>query len=356
MAFCEFLESFLPIDAELPRAEIRRIFSATAVIANYILSGYQSVQNHLAVIEGWTIVIAYLLRLAEPFKTYRKIWEPPLRLCMEAMEDGFQLLAGESLSSRHMVEGDPSIDLPFIATRKTIVLGRLAAFAVYRRLAGKKHPSDFDFLGKILEGFDTRQLQFWGEGASPCFFAMMLLVWCYGREGQACKMAASVLRTICELNGRSQAVGLPDAYFEPQDLLKAQAAGESPFGYHQSFVGRSQSLQTFVEFLARRGRKRMLEQGWYEISGIDPAEFTPTNAADIYRWRCKKGNSQTRKWPRPQNWTGLLTQAEEKATPPLLFCTNFPEFLVPFFLTFPHRMTPRLTRFVDLRIMDSALS
>ena len=86
-AFCEFLESFLPIDIETPRAEIRRIFSATAVIANYILSGYQSVRNHLAVVEGWTIVIIYLLRIAESFKSYRKMWKPPLRLCIDAMEE-----------------------------------------------------------------------------------------------------------------------------------------------------------------------------------------------------------------------------------------------------------------------------
>lgn len=351
-AFCEFLESFLPIDASTPRAEIRRIFSATAVLANYILSGHRSAGNHLAVAEGWTIVIVYLLRLAEPFRAYRRIWEPALRLCISAMEDALQLLADEALSNKHLIEGDPSIDLPFIPTRRTIVLGRLAGLAIYRRIVGKQHPQEFELFGRVLDDFDPRQLHFWGEGASPCFLSMALIVWCYGLEGRACRMAGSVIKTISQGNSRGEPAGLADAYFEPQDLFQAQAAGEIPFGYRQSFVGRSQSIRTFIEFVTRRGRKRLLEQLWYEISDVDPTEFVPTSAADAYRWRCRKGDSQARKWPRPQSWAALLQQSTQRSTPPLLLCTHFPELLIPFFLTFPHRMTPELSRFLDIRIMD----
>jgi len=354
--FCEFLESFLPIDDEIPRAEIRRVFSATAVIANYVLSGFQSVENHLAVAEGWIIVITYLLRIAESFRPYRRLWEPALRLCIAGMEDSLQLLADEALSNPHLIEGDPSVDMPFIAARKTIVLGYLAGFAIYNRLAEKKHPQDFDFFGKVLQGFSPSQLHLWSESASPYIFAMIAFVWLYGREGQACRMAGSVANTICKANSRSQPVGLPDAYFEPQDLMRAMALGENPFGHHQSFVGRSQSIQTFVEFIARRYRKRMLELLWHGISEIDPDEFVPTKAADLCRWRSKKGDSQTRRWPHPQDWNSLLRVAEKRETPDLLLCADFPELVVLFFLVFPHRMTPALSRFIDLRIMDSVNS
>ena len=354
-AFCEFLESFLPIDEEVKRSEIRRVFAATAVIANYILSGFQLAKNHLAVAEGWMIVIAYLLRIAESFKAYRRLWEPSLELCISAMDAALEDLAEEALASKHFIQGDPSVDLRLVPLRTTMVLGWLAGFSMYKRLNGCVHSREFDMYAKILDNFNPHQLDFWGETASPCFLAMALLVWSYGREGRACRMAASIVRTISEANKHGQAVGLPDAYLQPQELVEAFVKGETPFGYRQSFTGRSQSIQTFIEFIARRQRKRILEQQWYGICDIDPAEFVPTNPVDIYRWRCKKGDSQTRKWSRPQEWSALLDIAEQKQTPALLLCSAYPELLPLFFLVFPHRMPPHLSRFLDHKVMDCVL-
>jgi hypothetical protein len=354
-AFCEFLESFLPIDEDVKRSEIRRIFAATAVIANYVLSGFQVAKNHLAVAEGWMVVIAYLLRIAESFKGYRRLWGPFLELCVASMDSALEDLAEEALASKYFVQGDPSVDLRFVPIRTTIVLGWLAGFSIYRRLKDCKHPQDFEMYGKVLDHFRPHVLDLWGEAAAPCFLAMVLLVWCYGREGRACRMATSVIRTIFEANGQREAVGLPDAYFQPKELIDAFVKGESPFGYGQSFTGRSQSIQTFIEFIARRHRKKILQQQWYGISDIDLAEFVPTNPADIYRWRCKKGDSQTRKWARPQEWSVVLETAEQKRTPELLLCSIYPELLPIFFLVFPHRMTPHLSRFLDHAVINTAL-
>lgn len=163
-------------------------------------------------------------------------------------------------------------------------------------------------------------------------------------------MAASVIKTISDANRHGQPIGLPDAYFQPGELIEAGVKGESPFGYGQFFTGRSQSIQTFIEFIARRQRKKILEQQWYGISDIDPAEFVPTNPVDIYRWRCKKGDSQTRKWSRPQEWSTLVEMAEQKDIPALLLCTAYPELLPIFFLVFPHRMRPQLSRFLDHKV------
>jgi hypothetical protein len=351
-AFCGFLESFLPLDEDVKRSEIRRIFAATAVIANYILSGFQLANNHLAVAEGWIIVIAYLLRIAESFKGYRKLWGPSLDLCLSAMDVALEDLVKEALANEHLVQGDPSVDLRFVPVRTTMVFGWLAGFSIYRRIKRCKHVKDFEVYGKVLDRFTPQGLVFWGETAAPCFLSMALLVWCYGREGRACRMAASIIKTISDANAHRESLGLPDAYFQPQELIDAFVKRETPFGYGQSFTGRSQSIQTFIEFIARRQRKKILEQQWYGISDIDPAEFVPTNPTDMYRWRCKKGDSQTRKWPRPQEWSALLDIAEQKETPPLLLCTVYPELLPLFFLVFPHRMPPYLSRFLDYKVMD----
>jgi len=298
---------------------------------------------------------AYLLRIAEHFKGYRRLWEPSLELCVSAMDSALEDLTTEALASRYFMQGDPSVDLRFVPMRTTITLGWLAGFSIYRRLKGNIHPKDFEMYGKVLDHFTPHGLDFWGEGGAPCLFLMALFVWCYGVEGRACRITASAIRTISQANRTREAVGLPDAYFQPKDLIDAFVRGESPFGYGQSFTGRSQSIGTFIEFIARRSRKKLLQQQWYGISDIDLAEFVPTNPADIYRWRCRKGDSQTRKWARPQEWDKVLETAEQKSTPPLLLCSGYPELLSLFFLVFPHRMTPHLSRHLDYAVMEQDL-
>jgi hypothetical protein len=78
--FSAFLESFLSSPRRVRGLELKRILAAAVVYANYILSGYQSLNNHLAVAEGWMIVIAYLLRTAEANEAKETIWRASVEI------------------------------------------------------------------------------------------------------------------------------------------------------------------------------------------------------------------------------------------------------------------------------------
>ena len=84
--FCSFLVSFLPTDGFGRRPTLRRALAATAILSSYILSGYETCLNHLAVAEGWMLVLAHMLRLAEQRGPSKVEWLQSIELCREAWE------------------------------------------------------------------------------------------------------------------------------------------------------------------------------------------------------------------------------------------------------------------------------
>ncbi len=116
--FAGFLENSLPLTAEVKRMELRRTFSAIALLASYALSGCQRAGNSFALSEGWMLVIAHLLRLAEKVRSYEPVWLPSIELCVQAWEQSAEALVKESLEKKSWIEGNPFVDgdtIPFYA-------------------------------------------------------------------------------------------------------------------------------------------------------------------------------------------------------------------------------------------------
>jgi hypothetical protein len=346
--FAEFLESFLPFKEEVKRGEIRRLFGATAILANYILSRFQSAGNHLATAEGWMLVLAHLLKIAERARLYERVWLPCLEIIVSSWEGAVAELTGEALRSPNWMEGDRAVDFPFVGARNTVLLGYLSGYALYKRLTGGKHEQEDDILFRVSSGV---QPEVWGESATPFLFATVLLLWLRGMEGHAVAMAAQVVKLISRMNQHEQGQGIPDPYYDVVSLMNYAATGKEIFGPRQSFTGSSYSLRVFVEFLARRWRKQSLKRLWYDITEVDHVEFTPEDKTDYYLWRTKRGTLTTRRWRRPETWDNLLADATAVPDSGLLIFDTFRAVLLPFLLVYPHRMTPSAARLVEASVL-----
>lgn len=378
--FSEFLLASLQSPAKGKKPQLRRAVAATAVLENYILSGYIKAENHLAVAEGWMLVFAHVLRTVEATHESSDDWLPSVELCIDGWETATSALVQGAMISTNWVQGDVSVDDFVFGHRKTLLIGYLATFALYRRLTKRPLDNEDGIFVRVAAELST--LRFWGESATPHFLAAVFFLWKRGDEGKAVGLCAALIKTITRLNGNEQQPGLPDPYLESPDILRrelsARRAAEvmqfvlqhdrsrdnlAPEGYYkalaslahnaagkpawdvwQAFAGRSFGIRCLVEFLARRAWKRTLKGLWYDITRVDYAEFAPAKSWDLYLWRAKKGTLVTRRFRRPETWENLVLAANGKTRTRTILFRQFPQLLMPFALVYPHRLTPDLVR------------
>ena len=374
--FGEFLSSLLATGSEMEGIQVRRAMAAVAVLANYILSGYQKAGNHLAAAEGWMLVFAHVLRIAEGARPSDSTWRGVVEICIDGWEVATGALVKEAMASRNWIEGDASVDNFVHGHRKTLLIGYLATFALYKRLTNRELPNEDEIFARVST--ELRPLRFWGESAVPFFIAVFLFLLKRGSEGEAVQLCANLIQIIATMNGFGQGPGLPDPYLDSGDILERElsakralevmqfvmlrdrstnvigteeyykalvglaqnATGRPAWDVGQTFAGRSFGIRCLVEFLARRERKQTLKRLWYEIARVDYSEFVPARASDFYLWHAKRGTLVTRRFKRPESWSNLTRQANSCTRRRILLFEQFPQLLIPFALVYPHRLTP----------------
>ena len=344
--FAAFVESSLPLDSELKRTELRRALASAAVLASYVLHGYSRARNHHAVAEGWMIVAAHLMAMLERFPLYFQACRASLDLCISAWESAAESLTREGLDSPRWIEGDFIPDYSARGWRTMALLGHMCSFAIYCRAKQRPMPDEGAILERLTK--ELRHAWFWGESAGPHWYSIILFLWLHGQEEEACQWCGQLARSIAEVNGRrSEGIGVPDVYVQADALLRMVHLGETAFAPRETFRGRSFLLPVLVEFLARRGRKRMLTSLWHDLCEVDRAEFTLDRKMDFYRWRAKAGSLDTRRWPHPQPWADLVASANLPATQDMFLTRDFAPLVMPFSLVYPHRFTCRLAHLVE---------
>ena len=346
--FAAFLENLLPLAAEVKRTELRRTFSATALLASYALSGPQRAGNNFALSEGWMLVIAHLLRLAEKVRSYEPVWLPSIELCIQAWEQSVEALVKESLERKSWVEGNPFVDGDTVNFRTALVLGQLAAFALYKRAKNTILDYENEIFSRISKSLNQGRL--WGESAVTSYYAVMVLLWLRGQEGMAVQIAAEIIHLITKINSGEVAPGFPDPYYGPDILLRGMFMREDIFGPKQGFLGVSYSLRSLVAFLCRRERKQLLRSLWYDITAVMSNEFVPDTISDLYLWRAKTGTLVTSPFGQPEQWQTLVESSTRKPPLDLLLTKRFPELLFPFLLVYPHRFTPDLSGLAEASV------
>jgi hypothetical protein len=172
-----------------------------------------------------------------------------------------------------------------------------------------------------------------------------------GAELAGISAAMQAIETITKQNGEKTKVGLPDPYFDAEDVMKVELFGEDIYGEKVTFARRSYSIRQFVELIVRRNWPRTLQKHWYSISAVDFAEFMPEYPSDIYLWGCKQGSNNSRRWGHPQSWISLVAEAVSDPSGSLLIDTKYVYLLPYFFLFMPHRFTPARARLMDIALL-----
>jgi hypothetical protein len=346
--FSNFLTSILFEKKETESYSIiRQKIASGILLSQYALSPYELKNNHVAIVEGWTLLCAYVFGLVEKYGPPEKYWLPSYKLIIRGINERLFLLKEEVLSRNNYIEGGALGDGDIIyKVRMTIVLGWLSAFELFQKRIDRKYELDDRIYGYIKEYYPNKTW-FWGESAIPLFILMSLFLSEYRDEGLSNSIISDLLLEIAMENNIREGKGIPDPYYSPKEVI-GSIFGMPEFEIEwKSFLGSSYHLSVLVDILVRRNKRNILNELWSGISYFDNFEFVPETNWHIFLWRNKTGEVISEFYKSPQSWKELNGKAFSKNLKlPKILKTN-PEFLYYFLLTCPHRLSKDLIKLID---------
>jgi hypothetical protein len=349
----QLIEHVLPKEPERESAlNVGRAASSVVLLTAYIVGAAVSAENHWCVFEYWVLAGAYILYLAERSHKAEARCDVSFSICKRGAQNALELLAEECETSKTLIQGFPLTDGHTYRSRVTILTGLISAWSlslrIERRLSNKA-----DFVQSFLAA-RLKEATMWGESAVPYLFLVALECEQNYRPQMAEGLIIQIVREISNANGQSaNGKGLPSPYYSAEEALK--------FNYNldflnaEQFVGRSYSIATLVDFLARRWRRQALASLWFGITRISLATYLPATSPEWFLWKSSNGVEDTRFVPEPQSWKELRENAESMpftSVPPMLI--KHPVFALWFVLVYPQRLTPSVAKFIESTIWKSA--
>jgi hypothetical protein len=326
--------------------ELQRKIAASAVIMQQLISPFEKVQNHVGVVESWTLFCSYVLALAEKESISREYWRPTYDIIIQRINEQLEDLKEEFISRKNYLEqptlGDGGA---LYKARLTIVLGWLCAHELFPLKNAKGKP-DESILG-IIERNSKEWLWYWGESATPYLMMTSLLFEVAGNDDISWNIVLGMLAEICERNE----FGIDDSVFpSPYESLEETLMTKMPFGrsplQKKKFVSLSYHLAALVFHAARRNKRTAVGTLWKKISTIRLCEYDPTQKWHFLVWRSRHGNERTWSFNRTQSWKELKELAIKKSDAIPAVLREVPEFAYYLLLVLPHRLTSESLRLV----------
>jgi hypothetical protein len=254
--FAIFLESILPLSAtkRVKPRDVQRAIASAVLFTTYIIQGCQRAENHWAIFEAWTVMAGYTAAVAGRSNAAEHWWGPSFDLCVLGATRALEDLATEcAKNQRKFTQGDPFTDGHFYRARVTLLAGLLAAaslsFAIRNEIWTHR-----EFVRQFLSAY-LPKVHLWGESAIPYLVLAALGTEKHGNHAVAEGLVVQLVRTLADVNG-SKGRGLPNPYYGPEEALRIN------YGFdelnNEVFAGHSYTMESMVQFLARRWLRRHL--------------------------------------------------------------------------------------------------
>ncbi|HST24127.1 MAG TPA: hypothetical protein VLR90_23695, partial [Blastocatellia bacterium] len=108
------------------------------------------------------------------------------------------------------------------------------------------------------------------------------------------------------------------------------------------------TVQSALDMLVRRFCRQQVSMYWPRASRLTFCDFVPDHHADWFLWRTKKGNLWNINPEQPASWSAWqkkLSKVKRNSVPAILM--KHTEWILPFVLTYPHRLNQALSAMID---------
>lgn len=303
--FATFIFSLYPVDGT--PIQKKRALESTLLTSDYIVGQYHSIGNHVAAMEGWTIMAALILYAAGRDALEESVYAPSLALVEAAFARSaaaFQeeILASPNLiSPQYMLGEDPEVR----GARVMLVLGWLTALWHRARLMGENSPAA---IGAIVKR-EYRQLKVSTEADWPYFMSLAQFV-----ERDHSATVAELLLTnwidvILAANEGEERNGMPSPYWLQERALELLYDKLAP-GEKERFARHTYTVHSALDMLVRRVNRRTVSAYWKRVSKLSFCDFIPDASHDWFQWRDSVGDLRIMGFPLSKSWKEWRTETQ----------------------------------------------
>jgi hypothetical protein len=341
--YAGFIESLLLSDDAPTKIEGQRILASAALFAAYALSPFTLVENHIAIIEGWTIFLACLVAYIEKNQLDERYWRNTAQIAEEGIEIALSDLCEELKSRKDFVAGNALVDAPFYRGRLTWLLGYVSSYLLLLKQRKSGIVLDEWFSNFILA--NQSSLFLWGEAAVPQFLAIYWALKALGVSHMSNRLLYAMFKGILEKSISIE--GIPDPYHNLGEIVLS-VSGLSDKFREEYFAGRSYSLNSLIQLLSKQGYRGVLAENWKQITHLHFVEFEPENTWQYCIWQCENGTFHETMPKAPQSWQELVDQSKVATHDKIpAYYQNNPAMLIIFLVVYPHRLRPDVVKTLD---------
>jgi hypothetical protein len=344
----QFLEKL--VSPEIVRGRSRktkRAIESMMLLGAYLVEPYERVENHVSALEGWTIVATTIFHVAEREKLPAAHFEESLELVWRAIVRNLEKLSNEVFQRGHFVEPAHIIaETDFIrGVRTLLTLGWLTAASLIRAFRGEDDPEMKQLLEIVKRA--CSKISILGEADWPSIVCLSLFLERMVRSGEAEALLEIWVQSIIKANKSDELGGLPPPYWLQEKVL-ALRYEQLPPHKQELFSEHSYTVHSALDMLVRRLCRRFISTCWSEVSRLTFCNYVPDSPSEWFLWRSSLGDLEMTISKQPASWSEWrknVSSVNAGFAPPLLL--RHPKWILPFALTYPHRMNRTLSAVVD---------
>lgn len=329
------------------RTQIKRAVESVVLVGAYIIEQYEREENFIAAIIGWTIVAANIMQIATRERVARKYFEPSLNLVWLAVERNFKYFEEEVLSRESFIDNRAIFAEPFFYNvRVAIILSWLAAFQLIKLQKNEGYTN----LKAITDVFrrEMRRALFLGDVDWPGLMSIAI----YLEKQLGTRFGAlnivNWIKKIQRHNFGENPKGIASPYWLHQEIIELEAGLKLPHE-KENFAFHSYSSLSALDMLVRRFYRSNVRTWWPDMSKITFTEFKPRNMHSWFLWNNRDEGKlrmivppETVSW---KKWRNKVMTLSSTKIPPILL--DNPQWILPFALTYPHRVTRTYSALID---------
>lgn len=344
----EFLSKLVVQDIAKGRnKKTKRAIESMVLLGSYLVEPYEREDNHISALEGWTIIAATILHVAQrenlPVGSYR----PSLSLVWQALDNNLRKLRREVLGRKHFVETNYIFaETDFIrGVRTLLTLGWLTASSLIRVLQDEEGEENKEVLKVVTKNLSGMRLS--GEADWPSVVCLSLFLERKIGSSVAEGLIETWVRSIIAANQGKEAEGVPPPYWLQEKVLALRYEQLPPYKVER-FSQHSYTLYSALDMLVRRLCRQFVSNSWPQASRLTFCDYVPDDPSEWFLWQSETGELQLVVPQQPTSWSEwrkLASAASRDSVPGLLI--QHAEWILPFVLTYPHRMNRPLSAVVD---------
>lgn len=337
--FSQFIFSLYPSDGTA--IQKRRALQSAVLTGDYIIGQYESAENHIAALEGWTVLAMLVFFAVERDGLAPAAFLPTLNLITIAFDRSARAFLKEVGASKHFVSPSLTIaDEPAIrGARGLLVLGWAAALWHRARLRNEDDPEEQSLL-RDLPTIMRRELKHIALNTEADWPYLLSIVMFAERMETARAGEAGLFRwieAVLRNNRKDDSNGFPSPYWLQEKAL-ALRYGKLPLADVESFHRHTFTVHSALDMFVRRLCRQAVRGYWKRVSQLTFCDVIPDHPWGWFLWRCEEADSRMALLPLSKSWAEWRRETasvRSNCVPTTLM--DHRDWLLPFALVYPHR-------------------